>query len=227
MDFIKQYFKVIGYMLMGLVFIFSSFYLLANAYHYLEIRKDYIVDFDQLPVVDSIKKNLEDTTANINAFDPNTYTGSLPVNTMILIKENLTNCVKHFNNDTYNSLHQKTRISIIDVYKLSDSYDEQILNNCIVNNLNWVTSEKNDNLTDYLIQTKDINKMYVQSLINSTSYLKKDLLNNSSYYYNTGIASSSVKDNTRDGLNEVLDAYNKASKYLLYISNWFRKEAGV
>jgi len=227
MDFMKQYFKVIGYMLMGLVFIFSSFYLLANAYHYLEIRKDYIVDFDQLPVVDSIKKNLEDTTANINAFDPNTYTGSLPVNTMILIKENLTNCVKHFNNDTYNSLHQKTRISIIDVYKLSDSYDEQILNNCIVNNLNWVTSEKNDNLTDYLIQTKDINKMYVQSLINSTSYLKKDLLNNSSYYYNTGIASSSVKDNTRDGLNEVLDAYNKASKYLLYISNWFRKEAGV
>lgn len=227
MDFIKQYFKVIGYMLMGLVFIFSSFYLLANAYHYLEIRKDYIVDFDQLPVVDSIKKNLEDTTANINAFDPNTYTGSLPVNTMILIKENLTNCVKHFNNDTYNSLHQKTRISIIDVYKLSDSYDEQILNNCIVNNLNWVTSEKNDNLTDYLIQTKDINKMYVQSLINSISYLKKDLLNNSSYYYNTGIASSSVKDNTRDGLNEVLDAYNKASKYLLYISNWFRKEAGV
>jgi len=227
MNFIKKYFKIIGYMVLSLVFMFSSFYLLANAYHYLEIRKDYVVNLDQLPVVQELENNLAQVQENINSFDPNNYHGSVPTNNMNMVKENLNNCLLYFKNDTYNEIRQKTKISIIDVYKLSDSYDEQILNNCVVNNLNWVTGETNDYISGYLVDTKDMNKMYVHSLVTSTSYLKKDLLNNSSYYYNTNISSSSVKDNTRDGMSEVLEAYNKASKYLLYISDWFKKEAGV
>lgn len=227
MNFIKKYFKIIGYMVLSLVFMFSSFYLLANAYHYLEIRKDYIVNLDQLPVVQELENNLTQVQENINSFDPNNYHGSVPTNNMNMVKENLNNCLLYFKNDTYNSIRNKTRISIVDVYKLSDSYDEQILNNCVVNNLNWVTGETNDYISGYLVDTKEMNKMYVHSLVTSTSYLKKDLLNNSSYYYNTNISSSSVKDNTRDGMSEVLEAYNKASKYLLYISDWFKKEAGA
>lgn len=227
MNFIKKYFKIIGYMVLSLVFMFSSFYLLANAYHYLEIRKDYVVNLDQLPVVQELENNLAQVQENINSFDPNNYHGSVPTNNMNMVKENLNNCLLYFKNDTYNEIRQKTKISIIDVYKLSDSYDEQILNNCVVNNLNWVTGETNDYISGYLVDTKDMNKMYVHSLVTSTSYLKKDLLNNSSYYYNTNISSSSVKDNTRDGMSEVLEAYNKASKYLLYISDWFKKEAGA
>ena len=227
MNFIKQYFKIIGYMILGLVFIFSSFYLLANAYHYLEIRKDYIVNFDQLPVVQEIESNLNKVQENINVFDPNVYHGTISVSNMNLMKENFKNCITYFRNDVYNSMHNKNKLTIIDAYKLSDSYDDQILDKCINTNLNWVISDKNEYITGYLIDSKEMNKMYVKSLINSTSYMKKDLLNNSSYYYNTNISSSSVKDNTRDSINEVLDAYNKASRYLLYISEWYKKEAGV
>ena len=44
MEFFKQYLKIINYTLIGLVFAFTSFYLLANGYHYLELRKDYHVE---------------------------------------------------------------------------------------------------------------------------------------------------------------------------------------
>ena len=65
---------------------------------------------------------------------------------------------------------------------------------------------------------------HINLLLSNTTYLKKDILNNSSYFYNTNIASNSVKNNTRDGFYEVMDAYNAASDFILYISEWFRTE---
>ena len=66
----------------------------------------------------------------------------------------------------------------------------------------------------------------VDALKNNTAYLKKDLLNNSSYYFNTSTASSGVKDNVRDGFYETLGAYKDASLYVEYLSNWFKNEVG-
>lgn len=227
MEFLRQYFKIIGYMLLGLVFIFSSFYILANAYHYFELRKDYIANVNDITIVQDMDKNLADIKYNANTFNPSNYNGKIPANQMSLIQTNLNNCINAFNNDTIKDIRSKTRITIVDVYKLHESYSDSILSKCIVDNLNWVINIKDDYPSDYLVKSKEINKMYVQSLLSATSYLKKDLLNNSSYYYNTSISSSSVKDNTRDGFSEVIDAYYDASKYVKYISDWFRKEAGA
>ena len=51
MEFFKQYLKIISYSLLGLVFAFTSFYLLANLYHFLEIRKDFYADFSKKNLV--------------------------------------------------------------------------------------------------------------------------------------------------------------------------------
>ena len=67
-------------------------------------------------------------------------------------------------------------------------------------------------------------QLYINSLLDETSYLKKDLINNSSYFFNTSIASSSIKDNTRDGFYEVMGAYNKAASFVEYISHWYKDE---
>lgn len=225
MNFLKQYITLINYALIGLVFGFASFYLLANAYHYLEIRKDFIVDFDSQPLVINIREKLEKINSNISTFDANTYSGNIPTAKMIVISSNLKSCIASFNNETIESMKGKKQLSIIDIYNLRESYENDILSDCIVNSLYWTTSINSESLNSkYLLDNLSMMKLYVNTLLNETSYLKKDLINNSSYYFNTSIASLSIKNNTKDGFYEVIDAYDRAVNYVEFISEWFMNE---
>ena len=224
MDFLKQYLRIINYSILGILFAFSSFYILANLYHYFEIRRDYSVDVKALPVVNNINGNLTLINKNIDSFNANTYKGKIPTTIMMKINHNLKVCVDSLNNDTYKEMLNKKKITIIDVYNLREAYENNVLNNCLVNNINWLVLDNNGVNSTYLSTNKELITKHLNLLLIDTSYLKKDLLNNSSYYYNTNIASNSVKDNTKDGFYEVLDAYNSAADFILYISNWYKME---
>ena len=225
MEFIKQYIKIINYALMGLVFGFSCFYLLANGYHYLEIRKDHYVNLDTQPLIQEIEKKLDNINKNIASFNTNAYSGNIPNNKMMVISQNLKSCVSSFYNDTYKEVRNKNQISIVDVYNLRESYETDVLNTCIVTNLYWTTTITPDNFnSNYLNNNVGLIKLHINSLLNETTYLKKDLLNNSSYFFNTSIASSSIKDNTKDGFYEVMSSYNQAASFVEYMSEWFKNE---
>lgn len=225
MNFLKQYIKIINYVLMGLVFGFACFYLLTNAYHYLEIRKDFVVDLSKQPLIVDLDDNIATINKNISSFNPNTYSGNIPTNKMTVIYQGLKGCVNIFNTESLQQLKNKDRVTIIDVYNLREDYENEVLSDCIVTNLYWTTTVDQTTFNStYLVNNKDMMKLYVDSLLDTTSYLKKDLLNNSSYYFNTNIASSSIKDNIRDGFYEVMGAYNKASEFVLFVSEWFKDE---
>ena len=221
MEFIKEYLRIVSYSLLGLVFAFASFYLLANLYHYLEIRKDFIADFSNQSMVVSVDDSLNKIKSNITKFNPNKYNGNIELITMNKIKTNLDNCINSIDNDQFKELKTKKRINILDVYKLRESYEDKVYNTCIVNNLYWLTENAP---SGYLKNNEELTKYYFEALKSSTSYLKKDLINNSSYFYNTSVASTTVKDDTKDGYYEVMEAYNKAANYVLYLSEWFNKE---
>ena len=225
MEFLKQYVRIINYALMGLAFGFGCFYILLNCYHYLEIRKDYSVDFSNQLIIKDISNKMNTVNQNISNFNTNKYKGNIPNNKMMAIYQNLKSCINSFNNETYTGVLNKDKVSIIDVYELRESYENDILNTCIVNNLYWTTSlDSNSFNSSYLVNNKDMMKLYVDTLLNETSYLKKDLLNNSSYFFNTSVASSSIKDNTEDGFYEVMSSYNKAAGFVQFVSDWFRNE---
>ena len=225
MDFVKQYLKIISYVCSGLVFAFAVFYLLANLYHYFELRKDYISSFDNQFIVQDMDESLSRAKNNISSFNPNTYHGKVSTNDMQLVKNEIEYCINSFNNDTLKSMRGKNRITILDVYNLRNSYENNILSDCVVKNLHWLTTVDESFGSTYLVNNREITTLYVESLLGATTYLKKDLLNNSSYYYNTAIASTSNKDVARDGFFEVMDAYNKAAKFVEYVSSWFKMEA--
>lgn len=224
MTFFKQYIKVVNYILIGIVFGFSSFYILINCYHYLEIRKDYYMDFASQSAISDIDKKINTINQNISNFSVNNYDGNISKNQMMTIYQNLNSCINSFNNSKYNNIKNKEKISIIDVYNLRESYENDILSSCIINNLYWLSEVDYNNFnSNYLINNKDMIKLYIDVLLVETSYLKNDLLNNSSYYFNTSVASS-LKDNTKDGFYEVIGAYNKAVDFVEFISNWFKNE---
>ena len=225
MEFFKQYLKIINYAMIGLVFAFASFYLLSNAYHYLEIRKDFITDFNSQPLVQDVEQKMQDVNKNIASFNTSTYHGNIPTNQMQVIYHNLNSCIQSFQNETIQNMKDKDKITIIDVYQLRESYENDILSSCIVNNLYWTTTITSETFnSSYLLNNRDMIQLYVNSLLDETSYLKKDLLNNSSYFYNTSIASSSIKDNTKDGFYEVMGAYSKAASFVEFVSEWFKNE---
>ena len=224
MDFLKQYLKIINYSILGIIFAFTCFYFLANCYHYLELRRDYTADISSLSIIENINGNLEKINNNINSFNPNTYKGKIPTNTMMRIQKNLGKCYESINNDSYKNAISSNRINIIDVYNLREAYENNISNTCLVNNLSWLTLDTNNINSDFLNSNKKLIAKQIDLLLTNTTYLKKDILNNSSYFYNTNIASNSVKSNTRDGFYEVMDAYNFASDFVLYMSDWFKME---
>ena len=222
MDMIKEYLKILAYSLLGLVFAFASFYLLANLYHYLEIRKDFVTDFSKQAIIVNMEDSLSKIKNNVSKFNPNTYTGSVSVSKMTNNKNKILSCENNIQNEEYIKIKTTNRITILDVYNLRESYENNVYNNCIVSNLYWMVNDAPSGLK----VTEDLSKYYFESLKSATSYLKKDLINNSSYFYNTSVASASIKDNTKDGYYDVIDAYSKATNYVLYVSEWFRMEVG-
>jgi len=115
MEFVKQYLKIVSYVCSGLVFAFAAFYFLANLYHYYELRKNYITDFNSQSLVIEMDSALAQIQENINTFNPNTYNGSISTSDMRLLNQNLSNCINSFNNEVINSMREKNVITIIDV----------------------------------------------------------------------------------------------------------------
>ena len=227
MDYLRDYFKIISYMLIGLAFAVASFYLFINIYHSLEIHREYPIIMNEATLVKDYDERIKTIEKNISSFQISTYKGEVNSTKMMLIKQNLNQCVSVLKGTYLEEIRNNTSIDILDVYKLRDSYENKIISDCIINNLYWTLSLKENNISStYLQQNQELIKMYVTSLKNKTSYLKKDLLNNSSYFFNTSTASSGVLDDVRDGLYEVLDAYKDASLYVEFLSEWFKNEVG-
>lgn len=227
MNYIKEYLKIISYILIGAVFSFSVFYLYINIFHSLELKKEYYVNMNQSTMVKDYYTRITKIENNISTFNQANYSGTIPVTKMQSIKQNLTNCSNILKNTYLEEIKNNNSIGIVDVYKLRNSYENDIVSECVINNLYWTLDVSGNNINStYLLNNQKLLTLHINMLKNSTSYLKKDLLNNSSYFFNTSTASSGVKDNVRDGLYEVLGAYKDSSMYVEYLSDWFMKEAG-
>lgn len=227
MSYIKEYLKIIAYMLIGVVFSFSSFYLFINIFHIIELNKSYSIDINETAMVQDYYQKIDNIEKNVSNFQASSYKGTISTSKMMVVQQNIKQCATVLKSTYLEDIKENDSIQIVDVYKLRDSYENEILSDCIINNLYWTLSPKENNMNSkILIDNQELMKLYVEGLKSNTSYLKKDLLNNSSYYFNTSTASSGVKDNVRDGFYETLSAYKEASLYVEYISNWFKNEVG-
>lgn len=225
-SFIKQYIKLINYAMIGIVFAFASFYLLLNAYHYLEVRKTFDMPIKDETIVKSLDKHLEKITADLSTFKQNDYHGKIATTRMMAISQNLKSCSTQLQNETITKLKEKNSLDIRDVYHLRESFENDVVGGCLVPNLLWISNIDESIVPDAtLIANSKLITMYIDQLrLEATNYLKKDLLNNSSYFFNTSITTSSTKNNVKDGFYEVMASYNDAAKLIEYLSDWFANE---
>ncbi len=222
--FLKQYFSIINYSIMGIVFGYAFFYLFINMYHYQDIRRVYNTTVKDEMLVKKVDSRLKLIENNINSFDVNKYHGQLDASRLNLVSANLKTCIKYYNNSTYNDLKKKKSISIIDVYNLREAYENEVLNGCIVKNLYWVSAIEKTDFTS-LKSNAVLLSYYFKDILATTNYLKKDLLNNTSYSFSTEIFSKEIKNASKEGFYEVMNAYNSSLNIVEYISNWLKDEA--
>lgn len=216
----QNYFKTIGMALVGLAFGFAFFYLFLNLYHYQEIRRTTYFDAS----ADASYLQLEETLVRIeNNISSIQKSGNNSGINVVFVETGLKSCVNNFRNEEILALKEKKQLDIVDVYNLYNDYENKILNDCIVTKISSILFD-NDKYED--LDYKKILKYYRDDLLQDTSYLKKDLNNNSTYHFSTDSTSITVKNGVRDSFYEVLSAYNRAAKFLEIVSEWYSSELG-
>lgn len=224
--FLLEYAKIIAYTLMGLIFAYASFYFLINLYHQKELQNTINVEVAKQSQYIGINEKISQVKQNIQQFQSNRYKGPIEVHQLLAIQGRMELCVRQFQNDTFVNLGKKTVLNVQDVNEFQLSYQNEILNNCVVEQL-YDLSIRGEGAKYPIPSLQAIApfvRLDINNLLSSTNYLKTDLLNNSSYYFTTQHTSNTVQNKTSEGYGEVMGAYDRAADLLLNLSEWFLEE---
>lgn len=222
LDLLKQYFKIIGYTLTGIAFGFSFFYILLNANHYSEIRRNFAFNSNEDKTVITIKQNLEQIKNNINTPVASEYINGVNINDINKLKNRFNICINSIDSNSFKEIMLKNTIDIRDVYKFRELYENEVASGCLVNQFIQIISENSELSKLFIDDDKDLLKIIFNELINNTEYVKKDLLNNSSYYFSTEISLLTGKNLTRDSFYQILSSYEKSTSLLLELSKKYK-----
>lgn len=223
MDIFRQYFKLIAYALIGIVFGFAFFYLFLNINHYFEVRRSFSFDGKTDGTVLKIKDNIEKIRSNINTSITSEYVNGLNINDITSVKNRFNVCINVLNSEQFNNVINDEVIDIKDVYNFRELFENEVSSSCLVNQFIPLTTG-NEPLNQMLgTKNKDLYALILNDLINSTEYVKNDLLNNSSYYFSTEISLITGKDLTRDSFYQVLSSYEKSTSFILDLSNRYKE----
>lgn len=196
-SFLKTYCNIIAQSLLGIIFAFASFYLIINLYHQQEVSRTYSISFDTDRITQQFNTTLQSIENNLTLLPDNPT------------KNHIQKCISSLNNQVMQDIYSKQKIDIRDVYYLREAYEEEVINQCFNQHLTPLLENQSESVQKILNQE-------INYLRNDTSYVAKDLLNNSSFYYNTAMALT-IKDNVRDGYYEVLSSYQQTALILDYL----------
>lgn len=219
--FINEYTKIFAYTILGIIFAYASFYLFGNIYHFQEVRKQYDIKVDETDNYHNVVVNMERVKKNIEP-DVNSYKGTTDKLMMIQLKSGLSNCVTNINNNDFKKLSEKKKITIVDVDNFRQLLVNNVVNDCLIEDLYFITSPKQD--VKFLEQDRYLIKLEMDSINKRTEYINKYINNNSSLSFQTDSAKNNVFDSVGDSFQYLLDIYEDSSKLVLEISNKYSKE---
>ncbi len=213
-----EYSSIIANTIIGFTFGIGFFLLFINFYHFKEVNNYYVKDDGDLEVLSEFKNSLDEINNNINSFNPNTYNGVNNVYTLSIIKSKLDSCVNNINDKQVLNILSKKKIDINDVYILQKKYQNNVVNECLVKQLYDLVDE------DGMLfgKTKPFIKDNINQLRYSSDYLKNNLKNNSSYFFNSDNSKLNVFDVTKDSYFQVLVYYRQSIQFVKDISIWYR-----
>lgn len=219
-----EYINIFAYALTGLVFGFSFFLLFLNFYHYKELSTKIDVSSEVVANDQKAKEKLEKIKTNINSYQQNSYQGRNNIYDMNSIQIKLNNCVKVFESDEYKELASKQTVELRDVYKLGKFYQNNILNDCVVMQLNTFIDENNSFNIESLKNIRPFIKTTINEQLSSNGYITSSLENADNYYFTNDISRSSIFFLAKDSYNSINTNYQNTLDLLVELSDWYHNE---
>ncbi len=220
-----EYLKVFGYAITGLVFGLSFFLLFLNFYHSREVNLVVDVTTDEQTTTQEIQNKLNIVKQNSASYSQNAYRGSHSVYDMNGVQIRLNRCVEVFESEKANQLTTKKQVTLKDVYDLNYFYRNNILNDCVVMQLNAFSSNSTmyQELTS-LATTRPFVTLNINYLLKSEDYVAANLENGDSYYFSNDMNRGSVFNLVKDSYQSTMRDYQNALDLLVEISSWYQKE---
>ena len=223
---IKEYIDVLANIAIGIVFSFSSFLLIINIYHQSDINYTYIKNDLDSNTNKEIRKKLKNIEKNISTYDINAYKGNKDKQSLFFIQSKLKTCVSSINNKKFNTILDKQKLNIVDIYNMQQFYQSNIVNDCIIKEIYDITIDNSKYKSTSLEKIKPFLEDNIDLLKDSTDYVKKVIKDNSNYYYSNRTSKQTLYNNIDDSYYEILTNYTKAVDFIEDFSVWYKDEVG-
>ena len=210
--FIREYLDLIAYAALGIAFVISSFYLLINYYHSVEVSKTlYITENDIY--YNNYKQKLDTINDNLKKY----INGNNRTNVYNTMYTKLSTCSNVLNSDgMLSKIEVNKQYNVNDIYTLATTFQEKALNNCWAVNLSYLTDE--ELLPNEFRDVAPFIKNNVATITNRVQGAVDELSNNSSYFMSTSITSSTVRNYLNADYVSIVSSYENFVDIVLYLS---------
>lgn len=214
-------FYIVSYIIITIVLGFAFFLFFINLYHMNEVNTKYIKSDEELVVSQDIKKEISIIESKLNDVDLDLYVDKDNYELLSDTATRLNSCVNILKDEKlYNSMDKK-EMSMLDIYKFQEDYENIIVNECLVKQLYGISNfnNKEDVMNKFI-------KSNVDTILTDVSYVKNNLLNNSSYYFTTNSAKINVFDLNKESYYQIISSYRKSVNFVDMITDWYINSLG-
>lgn len=217
-----EYANIIGYTVTGLIFGLAFFLLFINFYHAKDLSEKVDVSNYLATSKATVEEKINQIKSNTASYNQTTYHGSENFFAMTGIQIRLNSCIEIFESEESKEYLNKTEIGIQDAYHFNIFYQNEILNSCVVMQLNAFGSDPNAIDVSSIYNISPWIKLNIDHLLTSPSYITNNLRNADAYYVSNASNKSSIFDITRDSYTTTMTNYQAVLDLLVELSSWYK-----
>ena len=211
----------ISYLIITFIMGLSFFLLFINIYHYNEVNYVYEKDDEEIFIADELKKEVFVISLKLAAINLENYTENANYSLLVDTNDRINKCVSILNNENlYNNL-DKEKMSILDIYEFQENYQNNVVDECLVKQLYGIVDlgDESDIMNNFIKNNIDI-------ILTDVSYVKNNLLNNSSYYFSTNASKNNVFNLYKESYYQIVSSYRKTVNFVDMVAEWYIKSLG-
>ncbi len=223
---LKEFCELFGYCVLVVCFLFASYLLLINFYHYKELNKTVDRNFASENLYSSVKTTIEEAKENVKSV--NASGNSNKESGASLIKTGFDTCITALENSNFYKLSEKNSFSEKDIYDTNKEMYNTINNKCLFYIPYYIEgANKTYNVGSSYEKELKSDILFVKDKVGSYSdYLYTKSLGNSSYKYSTSISTSTIYNDLEKNINLTIYNYRELANAVLELSSWYVDEFG-
>lgn len=211
----------VAYVITGFVLGIAFFLLFLNIYHYNEVNYVYEKSNEEIGVSKTLKSELEIVSTKLKTVNVEAHSNSSNYQVLVDTNERLNKCLNILNNEKLHHQLLKEKMTVEDIYDFQEIYQNEVVNECLVKQLYGISdlNEESDIMNNFIRNNIDM-------ILTDVSYVKNNLLNNSSYYFVTNSSKNNIFDLYKESYYQIVTSYRKTVNFVDMVADWYINSLG-